>query len=91
MSSQSMTNLTDDSNLKTVRQKFNSFNHIVGESLQTQINRFSHLMTEMKNVGFKLSFGEVNKKLLDSLPCDWDTICTIIKRKHDMYKTSLSE
>ena len=72
-------------------QKFNLFNHVRGESLETQINRFSHLITQMKSSEITLSNAEVNKKLLNSLPINWNTNVTTIKKTKDMYKTTLSE
>ncbi|KAD4385615.1 hypothetical protein E3N88_25784 [Mikania micrantha] len=74
-----------------LRQRFNMFNHIKGESLEAQLNRFTHLMTEMTSSGIVMTKGEVNKKLLNSLPNTWNSNCTTIKRTKDMYKTSLSE
>ncbi|KAC9670495.1 hypothetical protein E3N88_45417 [Mikania micrantha] len=74
-----------------LRQRFNMFNHIKGESLEAQLNRFTHLMTEMTSDGIEMSKGDVNKKLLNSLPYNWNSNCTTIKRTKDMYKTSLSE
>ncbi|KAD4180306.1 hypothetical protein E3N88_28897 [Mikania micrantha] len=74
-----------------LRQRFNMFNHIKGESLEAQLNRFTHLMTEMTSSGIEMTKGEVNKKLLNSLPYTWNSNCTTIKRTKDMYKTSLSE
>ncbi|KAL8257368.1 hypothetical protein R6Q59_029409 [Mikania micrantha] len=68
-----------------------AFKHIKGESLEAQLNRFTHLMTEMTSAGIEMSKGEVNKKLLNSLPYNWNSNCTTIKRTKDMYKTSLSE
>ncbi|KAD1222171.1 hypothetical protein E3N88_43131 [Mikania micrantha] len=74
-----------------LRQIFNMFNHIKGESFEAQLNRFTHLMTEMTSSGIEMTKGEVNKKLLNSLPYTWNSNCTTIKRTKDMYKTSLSE
>ena len=70
-----------------LRQRFNMFNHIKGESLEAQLNRFTHLMTEMTSSGIEMTKGEVNKKLLNSLPYTWKSNCTTIKRTKDMYKT----
>ena len=59
--------------------------------MEAQLKRFTHLMTEMTSVGIEMTKGEVNKKLLNSLPYNWNSNCTTIKRTKDMYKTSLSE
>ncbi|KAL8267668.1 hypothetical protein R6Q59_001466 [Mikania micrantha] len=50
-----------------LRQRFNMFNHIIGKTLEAQLNRFAHLMKELTSAGIKMTKGEVNKKLLNSL------------------------
>jgi hypothetical protein len=50
------------------RQNFNMFKYVRGEALETEICRFSHLVTETRSARIELSNGEVNKKLLNSLP-----------------------
>ena len=47
-----------------LRQRFNMFNHVLGESLEIQLQRFITLMTEMSSAGIVLPKIEVNKKLL---------------------------
>ncbi|KAI3807126.1 hypothetical protein L1987_23050 [Smallanthus sonchifolius] len=71
-------------------QKFNMFKYVKGESLESQINRFTHLMAEISDAGIETK-GEINKKLLNSLPINWNFNITTIKRTKDMYTTSLSE
>ncbi|KAI3805508.1 hypothetical protein L1987_27945 [Smallanthus sonchifolius] len=74
-----------------LKQKFNMINHVRGENLEAQINRFTQLMTKMKSAEIELAKGEINKRLLISLPITWNFNCTAIKRTKDMYQTSLSE
>ncbi|KAI3725433.1 hypothetical protein L1987_65221 [Smallanthus sonchifolius] len=74
-----------------LRQKFNMFKYMIRESLESQINRFTHLMTEMNSAGIEMTNNEVNKKLLNSLPLNWNFNITTIKRTKDMYTTPLSE
>ena len=51
-----------------LRQKFNMFNHVLGESLEVQLQRFITLTTEMSTAGVVVSCSEINKKLLNNLP-----------------------
>lgn len=51
----------------TLRQKLNLFNHILHEILDSQINRFFTLITQMKTIDIVLDNPEVNKKLLNLL------------------------
>ncbi|KAL8245818.1 hypothetical protein R6Q59_007034 [Mikania micrantha] len=41
-----------------LRQRFNMFNRIKGESLEDTLNRFTHLMTEMTNSGIVMTKGK---------------------------------
>ena len=51
-----------------LRQKFNMFNYIPGETLEAQLQRFTALITDMNISGIYLSKLEINKKLLNALP-----------------------
>ncbi|XP_076954452.1 uncharacterized protein LOC143628885 [Bidens hawaiensis] len=55
-----------------LRQKFNMFNHVLGESLETQLHRFISLVTEMRSANINLTSTEINNKLANSLPQSWD-------------------
>ncbi|KAI3783348.1 hypothetical protein L1987_42427 [Smallanthus sonchifolius] len=81
----------NESRKDMLRQRFNMFNNILGESLETQINRFVHLIIEMRSDEIEMTNGEVNKKLLNSLPYSWNMNATSVKRSNDMYKTSLAD
>lgn len=74
-----------------LRQKFNMFNHVLGESLEAQLQRFTTLTTEMSTAGITLSNGEINKKVLNSLPRSWDMNVSVIKKTKDLNKLSLAE
>ena len=67
------------------------FNHVVGETLETQLQCFITLTTEMSSVGVFVSRSEVNKKLLNSLPKTWDINVAVIKKTKDLYQLSLAE
>lgn len=74
-----------------LQQRFNMFNHVIGESLETQLQRFITLSTEMTTAGINLSRSEKNKKLLNSLPKSWDMNVSVIKKTKDLNKLSLAE
>ncbi|KAI3740357.1 hypothetical protein L2E82_30785 [Cichorium intybus] len=74
-----------------LRQKFNMFNHMIGETLEIQLQRFITLNNEMATARIVLSKAEVNKKLLNSLPKSWDMNVAVIKKTRDLGKLSLSE
>ena len=74
-----------------LRQKFNLFNHIIGESLEMQLQRFIALTTEMHSADVSVTKAEINKKLLNSLPKDWNTKVEIIKSTRDLKNLSLAE
>ncbi|KAI3774052.1 hypothetical protein L1987_48595 [Smallanthus sonchifolius] len=44
-------------------QKFNMFNHILGGSLEVQLQRFTKLVTEMMGAKIELSRADLNRKL----------------------------
>ncbi|KAI3813703.1 hypothetical protein L1987_18434 [Smallanthus sonchifolius] len=71
-----------------LRQKFDMFKYVKGEVWNL---RFTHLMTEISGAGIEMTKGEINKKLLNSLPINWNLNITTIKRTKDMYTTSLSK
>ena len=72
-------------------QKFNMFNHILGESLEVQLQQFITLTTEMSTAGINLSHLEINKKLLKSLPRSWDMNVAVIKKTRDLSSLILAD
>ena len=74
-----------------LRQKFNMFNHILGESLETQLQRFTTLTTEISTAGIVLPKSEINKKLLNSLHEKWDMNVFVIKKTSDLNTMTLAE
>ena len=74
-----------------LRQNFNIFDYIPGETLETQLQRFTTLITEMNIAGIFLSKSEINKKLLNSLPKSWDMDVAIIKKTKDLNRLSLAD
>src|SRR6187200_2201722 len=74
-----------------LRQKFNMFNHVLGESLEAQMQRFTSLITELSTAGIELPKSEVNKKLLNSLPEKWDMNVFVIKKTSNLNTMTLAE
>ena len=74
-----------------LRQNFNIFDYIPGETLETQLQRFTTLTTEMNIGGIFLSKSEINKKLLNSLPKSWDMDVADIKKTKDLNRLSLAD
>lgn len=74
-----------------LRQKFNMFNHILGESLENQLQRFTTLPTEISTAGIVLPKSEINKKLLNSLHEKWDMNVFVIKKTNDLNTMTLAE
>ncbi|KAI3708720.1 hypothetical protein L2E82_38115 [Cichorium intybus] len=74
-----------------LRQRFNLFNHVLGETLEAQLQRFITLNTELSTAGIVLSRSKINKKLLNSLPRNWAMHVAVIKRTKDLNSLSLSK
>ena len=74
-----------------LRQRFNMFNHVLGENLEMQLQRFITLTSEMRSAGIMLPRSEINKKLLTSLPRSWDMNVSVIKKTKDLNKMLLAE
>ena len=73
-----------------LRQKFNMFNYIPGETLEAQLQRFTALTTDMTISGIFLTKSEINKKLLNALPRSWDMNVAVIKKTKDLSRLSLA-
>ena len=74
-----------------LRQKFNMFNYVLGETLENQMQRFITLTTEMSSDGVMVTKSKINKKLLNSLPKSWDTNVSATKKTKDLNRLSLVE
>ncbi|XP_052626990.1 uncharacterized protein LOC128133548 [Lactuca sativa] len=74
-----------------LRQKFNMFNYILGESLEAQLQRFTTLTTDMNISGIYLTKSEINKMLLNALPRSWDMYVVVIKKTKDLNRLTLAE
>ena len=74
-----------------LRQNFNMFDYIPGETLEAQLQRFTTLTTEMNIDGIFLTKSEINKKLLNALRKSWDMDVADIKKTKDLNRLSLAD
>lgn len=74
-----------------LRQQFNLFNHVLGESFEQQLQRFTKLTTDLSAAGVIVLCSEINKKLLNSLPRSWDLNVLVIKKTKNLSRMSLAE
>ena len=74
-----------------LRQSFNMFNHILGETLEAQLQRFSTLTTEISSAGIVMPRSEINKKLLNSLHEKWDMNVFVIKKTSNLNTMTLAD
>ena len=74
-----------------LRQNFNMFNYIPGETLEAWLQRFTTLTTEMNIFGIFLTKSEINKKLLNALPKSWDMNVVVIKKTKDLSRLSIAD
>ncbi|XP_076923395.1 uncharacterized protein LOC143585507 [Bidens hawaiensis] len=74
-----------------LRHKFNMFNHVLGESLETQLHRFIFLVTEMRYANINLTAAETNNKHVNALPQRWYMNVAVIKKMKDLNRLTLSE
>jgi len=80
-----------ESRREMLSQKFDAFNHVPGETLESQIQRFVALVSEMKFNDMVVDNSVMNKMLVNILPRSWDSNVTLIKRTKDLARLTLSE
>ena len=74
-----------------LNNRFNTFNYVVGESLDDQIQRFVTLITEMKTNKIENSNRVINKKLLNAPPRNWDMNVGLIKSTKNLDNLNLTQ
>nr|KAJ0213727.1 hypothetical protein LSAT_V11C400212820 [Lactuca sativa] len=74
-----------------LRQRFNMFNYVSGETLEAQLQRLTTLTTKMTVAGIFYTKSEIKKKLLNALPNSWDMNVAVIKKTKDLSQLSLAE
>ncbi|KAF5815687.1 putative transcription factor interactor and regulator CCHC(Zn) family [Helianthus annuus] len=80
-----------ESRRNLLRQNFNNFNHIYGETVDNQIQRFVKIVTQMQMEEIHTSNASTNRQLLNALPKSWDHHVAMIKKTKDLARCSLLE
>ncbi|KAJ0485716.1 putative transcription factor interactor and regulator CCHC(Zn) family [Helianthus annuus] len=80
-----------ESRRNLLRQSFNNFNHIYGETVDNRLQRFVKLVTQMQMEEIHTSNASTNRQLLNALPKSWDHHVAMIKKTKDLARCSLSE
>ncbi|KAJ0491860.1 putative transcription factor interactor and regulator CCHC(Zn) family [Helianthus annuus] len=80
-----------ESRRNLLSQNFNNFNHIYGETVDNQIQRFVKLVTQMQMEEMPTTNASTNRQLLNALPKSWDHHVAMIKKTKDLARCSLSE
>ncbi|KAJ0448317.1 hypothetical protein HanLR1_Chr17g0673931 [Helianthus annuus] len=80
-----------ESRRNLLQQNFNNFNHIFGETVDNQIQRFVKLVTQMQMEEIHTSNASTNRQLLNALPKSWDHHVAMIKKTKDLARCTVSE
>ncbi|KAJ0430204.1 putative transcription factor interactor and regulator CCHC(Zn) family [Helianthus annuus] len=80
-----------ESRRNLLQQNFNNFNHIYGETVDNQIQRFVKLVTQMQMEEIHTTNASTNRQLLNALPKSWDHHVAMIKKTKDLARCTLSE
>ncbi|KAJ0853333.1 putative transcription factor interactor and regulator CCHC(Zn) family [Helianthus annuus] len=80
-----------ESRRNLLQQNFNNFNHIYGETVDNQIQRFVKLITQMQMEEIHTTNASTNRQLLNALPKSWDHHVAMIKKTKDLARCTLSE
>ncbi|XP_076923300.1 uncharacterized protein LOC143585387 [Bidens hawaiensis] len=80
-----------ENRMDMLKEEFNKFKHIQGESIASLINRFESLVTELSSVGIIPRLSKINMKLLDSLPYAWYSSVITIRGTTNLDILTLSE
>ena len=80
-----------DSEIYSALNKFNNFTGIKGESTKQLIERYCHLVVEMRRLKIEKTNEEWIDKLCDALPYDeWGTYLMMLKNSSDFVNYNLS-
>ncbi|KAJ0884265.1 putative transcription factor interactor and regulator CCHC(Zn) family [Helianthus annuus] len=80
-----------ESRRNLLRQNFNNFNYVYGETIENQIQRFSKIITQMDLEEILPSKAAQNRQFLNALPKSWDNHVAMIKRTKDLARCTLTE
>ena len=74
-----------------LKKQFDLFDHMKNESFDELISRFSHLICELKELGVEYDNIDINEKLLDFLPSNWEVRVMMLKENEEMSTWSLED
>ncbi|KAI3813967.1 hypothetical protein L1987_18703 [Smallanthus sonchifolius] len=74
-----------------IKKQYAMFSSVRGESISDLINRFSSIVSRLKVMGVEYPTLDINKKLLDSLPKEWNMYQIMIKKTENLSALSQQE
>ncbi|KAI3711964.1 hypothetical protein L1987_70513 [Smallanthus sonchifolius] len=74
-----------------IKKQYAMFSSVRGESISDLINRFSSIVSRLKVMGVEYPTLDLNKKLLDSLPEEWNMYRIMIKKTENLSALSQQE
>ncbi|KAI3795435.1 hypothetical protein L1987_38089 [Smallanthus sonchifolius] len=74
-----------------IKKQYEMFSSVPGEPMSELINRFSSIVSKLKVLGTEYPVLELNKKLLDSLPEEWNMYRIMIKKTEKLSDLSQQE
>ncbi|KAI3805381.1 hypothetical protein L1987_27717 [Smallanthus sonchifolius] len=74
-----------------IKKQYEIFSSVPGEPMSEWINRFSSIVSKLKVLGTGYPIVELNKKLLDSLPEEWNMYRIKIKKTEKLSDLSQQE
>ncbi|KAI3695031.1 hypothetical protein L1987_78019 [Smallanthus sonchifolius] len=74
-----------------IKKQYEIFSSVRGESMSDLINHFSSIVSRLKVMGVEYPTLELNKKLLDALPEEWNMYRIMIKKTENLSALSQQE
>ncbi|KAI3802040.1 hypothetical protein L1987_30163 [Smallanthus sonchifolius] len=74
-----------------IKKQYAMFSSVRGESISELINRFSSIVSRLKVLGVEYPTLDLNKKLLDSFPEEWNMYRIMIKKTENLSALSQQE
>ena len=74
-----------------LKKQFDLFDHMKNESFEDLISRFPQLICELKELGVEYNNVEINEKLLDALPSNWEFRVMLLKKNEELATWELED
>ncbi|MFW5439018.1 hypothetical protein, partial [Paenibacillus apiarius] len=75
--------------LEMLVSRYENFMMKDGETIYDMFTRFTDIVNKVKSLGKQYEPDEMVRKILRSLPVDWDSKITAIEESHDLTKMTL--